>query len=78
MTFKQTIAKVQTIYVSASNDFKALAEINNILDNLEADYATASCANCLWLKEEVCANGTSPMCADYPDPEMMCNKWEHN
>ena len=77
MTFKQTAAQVQSIFVSTCTDFKALVKINNILDELEADYATASCANCKWLKEGVCVNDESIMCADYPDPMIMCNKWEH-
>ena len=56
--------------------------IDEIYDDFEQDLAIAtslndkSCKNCQWLQDEVCTNSESTKCADFPDLEMMCNKWE--
>ena len=40
------------------------------------DFKSASCRNCKWLLDEVCVNGDSLQCIEYPNTEMMCNLWE--
>ena len=34
-----------------------------------------NCNTCKYLLNEVCVNCISPMCADYPNLEMMCFAW---
>jgi len=46
--------------------------IDRIYDELEK----ANCKTCKWLNDEVCTNGDSPMCADYPNINMMCGYYE--
>lgn len=39
---------------------------------------TKCCATCAWYEDYqgVCFNGESPHCADFTDPEGVCEEWE--
>ena len=50
----------------------------NVIDMVYNDFENAKCGNCKWLQDEVCVNSYSLMCSDYPNIEMMCNKYEKN
>jgi len=58
---------------------QAKVETTSILTSfyyaIKKQQENASCNNCRYLHEEVCVNDKSPMCADYPDTKLMCNKW---
>ena len=44
----------------------------------EGTMVTNTCTTCRWYEDfqGVCFNGESPHCADFTDPEGVCEEWE--
>ena len=56
-----------------NNDREAIEKhIDKIYDHFES----GSCSSCKWEEGEVCANGKSPLCADFINTDMMCGFYE--
>ena len=71
-----TIDEVVKNFYSQSEYSISIDSARSIVKNIYDDLENATCETCKWLKDEVCTNSESAKCADFPDLEMMCNKWE--
>ena len=63
-------------YNAENYPLSALKWLNEITDLHYKEFYGRTCENCKWLSDEVCTNGDSTKCADFPDTEMMCGWWE--